>query len=93
MQIELTAAEAKLVESALDAYEKDPMNNCLFSMFMLGLGPKRTDEEKSAAMDASRIEAERLMAMRKRATIMLRAKLIQASDLADTQRGTQIIEA
>ena len=83
MIIEITAAEAKLIESALDAYEQQASTDEMFSVIASSMFSEKRNREQAEAeaiMRRERIGKE--CAMRRRATIPLRAKLISAEQEA-----------
>lgn len=85
MKVELTGAEVKLIEEAMDVWEKEPHASGMVGMMMgsmlssLGDG----DKEQRARERAKMVEEERKKSQdeamrRRRVSTLLRAKLYQA---------------
>jgi hypothetical protein len=90
MIIELTPSDVRLIEAALDAYEKQPSADG-FSTSMLGmmLTPKDERDGWKSDMQNTMRRAEADVKARRNAGILLRAKLIQASAVASEHEEVQ----
>lgn len=81
MIVEITAEDAKLIEKALDAYEKEPVHEELITS-ILTRDPGQNRQERETEMKKQMDQAGKESSVRRRATIPIRAKLIEAENNA-----------
>lgn len=77
--IELSGKEIDLLFEALEVWEKQPSGDALFTSLVGGMLAS-SSEERDMLMNESMEEGQSKVAMRKRSSILLKAKLIQAMD-------------
>jgi len=83
MTIDLNETELRTIESALDAWEKDATSTALMGMMIGAIAcPKDQRDKEESRQKAELSKAEVESQRRKRCSVMLRAKLYQATTAA-----------
>ena len=83
-EVKLTGPEIEMLFEALEIWEKEALQSALFSGLLTSIFAQ-DEHERETAMDQEMEKAKQKEMSRKRTSILLKAKLIQAMDDCATE--------